>query len=108
MPQPLTKRESSIARAYQRAVKAMERAQAIYARAGRQEQQLAKKIFALKSAKVVSPHCRAIRITDEGRYLLAEDNFSKALADESAGGEAKCWAHAAARHWKLSEKNLVD
>ena len=106
MPQPLTKRESSIARAYARSEKALERAGAIYAKAGRQEQRLGKKIFALKSARVVSPHCRAIRITEEGRYLLVTDQFSKAIADEATDGEAKVWAHAAARHWNLSEKNL--
>jgi len=102
----LTKREAQIASSYARAEKALERAGAIYAKAGRQEQRLAKKIFAMKSARVVSPHCRAIRITEEGRYLLVTDQFSKALAEEAVDGEAKVWAHAAARHWHLSEKNL--
>lgn len=106
MPTPLTKRELSIARAYARSEKALERAGAIYARAGRGEQRLAKKIFAMKSAKVVSPHCRAIRITEEGRYVLVTDQFAQAMTEENSDGEAKVWAHAAARHWKLSEKNL--
>jgi hypothetical protein len=107
MPTPLSKRESSAARAYSRSVKALERAGSIYAKAGRQEQQLAKKIFAMKKGtRVISPHIRAIRITEEGRYLLVTDQFAAATADEIEGGEAKVWAHAAARHWKLSEKNL--
>lgn len=84
----------------------MERASAIYARAGRLEQRLAKKIFSMKNARVVSPHCRAIRITEEGRHVLVTDQYAAAIAEEATEGEAKVWAHAAARHFKISEKNL--
>lgn len=106
MPTPLTKREQSLARAYTRAVKASERASAIYARAGKQEFSLAKKIFGLKNARVLDPHTRAVRLTEDGRYLVVTDQYAKAATDAKDEGEAKVWAHAAARQFKLSEKNL--
>lgn len=106
MPQPLTATERRILRAYQRSQRMSERAQAIYAAAGRAEQQLARKIFALKSARVLDPHTKAIRMTEEGRSILVTDQYSKAVAEAEQTGEAKVWAHAAARQFKLSEKNL--
>jgi hypothetical protein len=101
---PLTKREIRIARAHQRYEKAIDKAQAQYARADRLGQQLAEKIF--KLGKKLGDFTRAVRISDEGKYLLATDQYAEASQDSASGGDGKIWAHAAARRWKLNTKNL--
>jgi hypothetical protein len=101
---PLTKREARIARAYQRYEKAIDKAQAQYARADRLGQKVAEQIF--KLGKKLSDFTKAVRISDEGKHLLATDQYAEASHDIAQGGDGKIWAHAAARKWKLATKNL--
>ena len=103
---PLTKRESAILRAYQRVERLQEKASAIYARADRAGADLAKKVFGLKTAKKVSDFTRAVRISEDGKFLLVTRQLAEAAADAYNGGEGKVWAHAAARPWKFATKNL--
>ncbi len=102
---PLTKRESRIARAWSRYEKAKEKAEAAYARADRMAGELSRKIF--KLGKKLSPFTSAVRISEDGKFLLATDQYLEARHEtETGSGDGKIWAHAAARQFKLSTKNL--
>jgi hypothetical protein len=47
-----------------------------------------------------------VRISEEGKHLLVTAQLAEAAAEAANGGEGKVWAHAAARPWKFSTKNL--
>jgi len=105
MPTPLTKREARIARAYQRYEKLKEKAEAAYARADRNCAEISRKIF--KQGRKLSPFTSAVRISYEGKFLLATDQYLEARHEtETGSGDGKIWAHAAARQFKLATKNL--
>jgi len=103
---PLTKREAAILRAHQRIERLQEKAAALYAKADHAAADLAGKIFKLKNAKRISDYTRAVRISEEGKHLLVTAQLAEAAAEAANGGEGKVWAHAAARPWKFSTKNL--
>lgn len=105
MPTPLTKREARISRAFQRYERLKEKAEAAYARADRAAHEISRKIF--KQGKKLSAFTSAVRISDEGKYLLATDQYLEARHETEQGtGDGKIWAHAAARQFKLATKNL--
>ena len=106
MPTPLTKRERAIARTFARYEKLQEKASAAYARADRLATELAQKIFKIKNARALNEFTKAVRISEEGKHLLAEAQFLAAQKDALNGGDGKIWAHGAVRPWKLSTKNL--
>lgn len=102
---PLTKREQRLARAFQRYEKLKEKAEAAYARADRTAAEIARKIF--KQGKKLSAFTSAVRISDEGKYVLATDQYAEARHETETGqGDGKLWAHSAVRQFKLATKNL--
>ena len=103
---PLTKRESAIARAFQRYERVKEKAEANYAKADRAAAELAKKVFQFRRSKQVDDFTRAVRISEDGKFLLVTAQLAEAAAAAANGGEGKVWAHAAARPWKFATKNL--
>lgn len=106
MPTPLSKRESAMLRAFQRLERLQEKAAAMYAKSDRAAAELAKKIFALKKVRQIDDFTRAVRISEDGRFLLVTAQLAEAAAEAANGGEGKLWAHAAVRPWKFSTKNL--
>lgn len=106
MPTPLTKRERTLARAFTRYEALKEKAEAAYARADRAAAKLAQQIFKIKAARVLSQFEKAVRISEEGKHLIATAQFLEAQHDALKGGDGKIWAHGSVRPWKLSTKNL--
>lgn len=102
----LTKRESAIARAFQRYERVKEKAESLYAKADRSAGELAKKVYGSKTSKRLDDFTRAVRISEDGRHLLVTAQLAEAAAQAANGGEGKVWAHAAARPWKFATKNL--
>lgn len=103
---PLTKRESAIARAFQRYERVKEKAEGLYAKADRAAAELAKKVFKLKNVKQLDDFTRAVRISEDGRHLVVTAQLAEAAAAATNGGEGKLWGHAAVRPWKFATKNL--
>lgn len=106
MPTPLTKRERAFARALTRYEKAKDRAESAYAEADRLCTDLAQKIFKLKSARAVTEFSKAVRISEEGKHVIATAQYLEAQAEALSGGDGKIWAHGSVRPWKLFTKNL--
>lgn len=106
MPASLTKRERAIAAALRRYEKAKDRAEACYAHADKLATALAQKIFKLKSARALSEFQKAVRISEEGKHVIATAQYLEAQHEALTGGDGKIWAHGSVRPWKLSTKNL--
>jgi len=106
MPSPLTHRERRIGRAFSRYEKLKEKAEAAYARVDRAAAELAQQIFKLRAARQLNQFEKAVRISEDGKHVIATAQFLQAQEEALNGGDGKLWSHAAVRPWKLSTKNL--
>ena len=106
MSTPLTNRERRLGRAFARYEKLKEKAEAAYARADRAAAEIAQTIFKSKTAKAIGQFTKAVRISEEGKHIVATAQYLEAQDAALKGEEGKIWAHGSVRPWKLSTKNL--
>jgi CHASE3 domain sensor protein len=104
----LSKRERSIAAATRRFERQKDKAESEYAKANRLAITLGQKIFKMRKARQLSPFQRAVRISEEGKHVVATAQYLQAQHEANNGGEALIWAHSSVKPFKISTSNKLD